>query len=68
VDKPTNAFETEDKVRRHYGEMVYPCQSLIDAGIVKGTTVVFERDSEYDFNIGDETLYRMFDSWILASV
>ena len=49
-------------------EMVYPCKGLEAQGIHKGDKVVYEKDSEYAFYIGDEKFFRMFDRWIIGKV
>lgn len=55
-----------EKDKTHVGIIVYPDAKLKEQGVDSGTKVVFERDSEYEFNIGDEKLYRMFTRWIVA--
>lgn len=45
-------------------EMVYPNEYLINNGINKGDMVCFTPDSEYEFNVDGEKLYRMFDHQI----
>ena len=46
------------------GEMVYPNEYLIAKGVKPGDKVCFKPDSEYEFNVDDETLYRIFDHQI----
>lgn len=46
------------------GEMVYPNAELRRHGIVKGDKVCFQPDSEYEFYVDGEKLYRMFDHQI----
>jgi hypothetical protein len=46
------------------GEMVYPNDYLIGKGIGPGDIVCFAPDSEYEFIVDDEKLYRMFDHQI----
>lgn len=41
------------------GEMAYPNDFLISQGISKGDIICFEPDSEYEFTINDEKMYRM---------
>jgi hypothetical protein len=43
------------------GEMQYPNEYLVSLGINKGDKVVFQPDSEYQFQIDGEKMYRMFD-------
>lgn len=46
------------------GEMVYPNEYLISKGVKAGDKVCFKPDSEYEFKVDDETLYRIFDHQI----
>lgn len=46
------------------GVMRYPNQYLLDRGIKEGDMVCFSPDSEYEFNVDDEKLYRMYDHQI----
>lgn len=46
------------------GEMVYPNQFLIDRGVNAGDKVCFKPDSEYEFIVDGEKMYRVFDSHI----
>ena len=46
------------------GIMRYPNKSLLDAGIKAGDKVCFKPDSEYEFIVDDEKLYRMYDHQI----
>jgi co-chaperonin GroES (HSP10) len=46
------------------GEMVYPNEYLISKGVKAGDQVCFKPDSEYEFKIDEETLYRIFDHQI----
>tara|TARA_R110000823_G_scaffold979_4_gene3947 strand:+ start:1975 stop:2538 length:564 start_codon:yes stop_codon:yes gene_type:complete len=46
------------------GEMVYPNEYLYERGIKKGDRVCFRPDSEYEFDIDGEKLYRMYDHQI----
>lgn len=49
------------------GELVYVDDAMSDSGLAPGDKVVFEKDSEYQFEVGGETLYCMFSRWIFAS-
>lgn len=44
--------------------MVYPNEYLISQGIKSGDTVCFKPDSEYEFNVEGEKMYRMYDHQI----
>jgi len=46
------------------GEMVYPNEYLKSKGVKSGDRVVFKPDSEYEFTVDGEVLYRMFDHQI----
>lgn len=46
------------------GEMVYPNEYLINQGVKAGDKVCFKPDSEYEFDVDGEKLYRMFDHQI----
>jgi hypothetical protein len=51
--------ETEESL---IGLVKYPNQYLISKGINKGDMVSFQPNSEYEFNVDGEKLYRMFDN------
>lgn len=46
------------------GEMVYPNEYLKSKGIQAGDWVCFQPESEYEFEVDGEKLYRMFDHQI----
>lgn len=46
------------------GVMVYPNEYLISRGVVPGDAVSFKPDSEYEFDVDGEILYRIFDHQI----
>ena len=46
------------------GEMVYPNAYLVSQGIRPGDKVCFKPDSEYEFEVDGEKLYRMYDHQI----
>ena len=46
------------------GEMKYPNNYLMSKGISQGDRVSFKPDSEYEFNVDGEKLYRMYDHQI----
>jgi hypothetical protein len=46
------------------GEMVYPNDYLVSQGIQEGDKVCFQPDSEYEFTVDGDKLYRMFDHQI----
>ena len=46
------------------GQMVYPNEYLLSQGIKKDDYVCFTPDSEYEFTVDGEKLYRMYDHQI----
>jgi hypothetical protein len=46
------------------GEMVYPNDYLLTHGVKAGDLVCFSPDSEYEFIVDEQTLYRMYDHQI----
>lgn len=46
------------------GTMIYPNDYLISQGINKGDKISFKPESEYEFTVDGEKLYRMFDHQI----
>lgn len=66
--KPISAIESY--IKKPFSEeplmgiMKYPNQYLIDKGIKSGDMVCFAPDSEYEFTVDDEKLYRMYDHQI----
>lgn len=46
------------------GKMLYPNEYLKSKGVKAGDLVCFQPDSEYEFNIDDKKVYRMFDHQI----
>jgi hypothetical protein len=50
------------------GIMKYPNEYLLKEGVVEGTKVSFTPDSEYEFIVDGEKLYRMYDHQIAFSL
>jgi len=50
------------------GEMVYPNDYLKSKGISSGDRVCFKPESEYEFNVEGEKLYRMYDHQITVKL
>lgn len=46
------------------GVMRYPNEYLVSQGVRAGDTICFKPDSEYEFNVDGEKLYRIFDHQI----
>ncbi len=61
---------TESYIKKPFSEeplmgiMVYPNEYMIEKGVSPGDMVCFSPDSEYEFNVDGEKLYRMFDHQI----
>jgi len=66
--KPISA--TESYIKKPFseeplmGQMKYPNDYLLERGIKQGDMVCFSPDSEYEFTVDDEKLYRMYDHQI----
>lgn len=50
------------------GEIVYPNAYLISQGVRPGDKVCFKPDSEYEFEVDGEKLYRMYDHQITMTL
>lgn len=50
------------------GEMVYPNEYLAAQGVRVGDKVCFKPDSEYEFNVDGQKMYRMFDHQITMTL
>lgn len=50
------------------GQMVYPNEYLLSKGVNKGDYVCFSPDSEYEFTVEGEKLYRMYDHQITINL
>jgi hypothetical protein len=61
---------TESYIKKPFSEeplmgiMKYPNEYLLTQGIKAGDTVCFSPDSEYEFTVDEEKLYRMYDHQI----
>lgn len=61
---------TESYIKKPFSEeplmgvMKYPNKYLIERGINKGDMICFSPDSEYEFTVDEEKLYRMYDHQI----
>ena len=61
---------TESYIKKPFSEepltgiMMYPNDYLISKGVNSGDTVCFSPDSEYEFTVDGEKLYRMYDHQI----
>jgi hypothetical protein len=50
------------------GTMVYPNDYLAAQGVREGDTVCFKPDSEYEFDVDGQKLYRIFDHQITMTL
>jgi hypothetical protein len=50
------------------GIMVYPNAYLLSQGVRAGDSICFKPDSEYEFDIDGEKLYRIFDHQITIAL
>ena len=50
------------------GIMRYPNDYLMGQGVESGDTVTFRPESEYEFIVDGEKLYRMFDHQITCKI
>lgn len=50
------------------GTMMYPNDFLKKRGVNEGDLVCFTPDSEYEFNVDDEKLYRVFDHQVTIQI
>lgn len=57
-----------EEEKQHYGIVKYGNDELYKQHIREGDTVIFRKDSEYQYNIFGEKLYRMRNDDILAKV
>jgi co-chaperonin GroES (HSP10) len=50
------------------GIMKYPNKYLSSQGVKSGDRISFKPNSEYEFTVDDEKLYRMFDHQITMKI
>ena len=50
------------------GQMVYPNEYLLSQGVKEGDYICFSPDSEYEFTVDGEKLYRMYDHQITVKL
>lgn len=60
-------FEEEQEIQ-HLGKIYLTNDDLIEQNINNGDTVIYAKDSEYEFYLGKERLYKMTTNRILAKV
>ena len=64
IPKEKHYLKTHEENEPLVGLVKYPNEYLISKGINEGDKVSFKPESEYEFNVDGETLYRMFDKSI----
>lgn len=66
--KPVSVMNTLNPGKNEplHGEMVYENEYLREKGVSRGDIVTFTPDSEYEFNVDGEILYRVFDHQVTA--
>ena len=64
IKKSEHYLKTHEENQPLIGLVKYPNEYLISKGIKKGDKVSFKPESEYEFNVDGEKLYRMFDHQI----
>lgn len=57
-----------DQLHQHVGVIKYSNDFLIDKGFVEGNKIIFNKNSEYKFNIEGEELYKMTTSDVLLKL
>ncbi len=60
IEKQNYYIETNQNEEPLKGIIKYPNEYLIKKGVKKGDLISFKPDSEYEFNVDGEKLYRMF--------
>jgi len=68
IPKKNHYLKTHQEEEPLMGLVKYPNKYLISKGIIKGTVVYFQPDSEYEYTIDGEKLYRMFDKNITMTL
>ena len=68
IEKKESYLKSHENEEPLIGLVKYPNKYLISKGINKGDKISFKPDSEYEFNIDGEKLYRMFDHQITLSL
>jgi len=62
ISKKDHYLKSHEEEEPLMGIVKYSNKKLTSIGIVEGTKVSFQPDSEYEFTVDDEKLYRMFDN------
>lgn len=62
IPKKDHYLKSHEDEEPLMGVVRYSNKELTRRGIIEGTKVSFQPDSEYEFTVDDEKLYRMFDN------
>tara|TARA_R100001369_G_scaffold92369_1_gene137056 strand:+ start:79 stop:642 length:564 start_codon:yes stop_codon:yes gene_type:complete len=65
IDKEESFLFKRFKEEPLMGKMKYSNKYLISKGVLPGMKISFKPDSEYEFKVGNQKLYRMFDHQII---
>ena len=68
IPKKNHYLKTHQEEEPLMGVVKYSNEYLISRGIDKDTIVYFQPDSEYEYNLDGEKLYRMFDKNITMTL
>lgn len=68
IKKKESYLKSHESEEPLIGLIKYPNKYLISKGVKKGDKISFKPDSEYEFNVDGEKLYRMFDHQITLSL
>ena len=68
IKKKESYLKSHENEEPLIGLVKYPNKYLLSKGVKKGDKVSFKPDSEYEFNVDGEKLYRMFDHQITLSL
>ena len=64
IDKEKSFLFKRFKEEPLMGKMKYPNEYLLSKGVIPGSKVSFKPESEYEFEVDGEKLYRMYDHQI----
>lgn len=59
---------SKEEFEPQIGIVKYSNEELEKMGVHQGDTIIFNKNSEYKYPIGDEMLYRMKNTWLIAKV
>lgn len=65
-DMSYSFLQVDESYSAYLCEMAYPNDKLTDMGVKKGDILVYPPNTEYEFNVDGEQLFRLFDHQIAA--